>query len=543
MTDSADDTIPAQRSHDVPNHLFQRLNPLAGCHPETLESLESRMQLAADLEVTVGTPTLRFSPAVQNDLIKIPVTIKNVGDETMTARFRVFLFLSSDRAVGSDYVYKSIDRFNPIRAGESFTPDATEAMPHDPLGIVNGIALPAGQYFIRASISFLGGASDANSANNNAFSTASVGLNYAIGGGTGKTKQRTVTIPTNSFQTLKFEILGPGDGVVTSTGTGLNGTLSVSATGTTRSSSLLIRTGEKFLPGSVSSISVTGSLNRLQIPEIDVTGDISISGGLRYIGARSITGSTWSIGGAESLTAQLGPVVNTSLSSTGDIGNMTVPSWTTTDGSTDALVARSIRRLDVDGTFSPRIRASAGVNTIVIGGSANALMDVTGSVSRFAAGSTGSSFVLNATRSIGTVEIKGSMQGRIAAPTITSVLVQGSMSGASIFAGTSLGSNGDIGGTGAAADVFSAGSLGTLTVRGSATNSLVTCSLDHVDGQYFNTDDRFRSTSSRIGRIRIAGATFNTNFAAVSFASSHWINGVTVIPGADARFRSDFPTP
>jgi hypothetical protein len=161
-------------------------------------------------------------------------------------------------------------------------------------------------------------------------------------GGTGKTKQRTVTIPTGPFQQLKFEIIGPGDGVVTSTGAGVLGSLSVATTGTTRTSSLLIRTNEKFLPGSVANITVSGSLQRLQIPEINVTGNISISGGLRFINARSISGSTWSIGGTEALDARLGTVVNTSLSSTGDIANMTVASWTTDDGGTDALVARSI---------------------------------------------------------------------------------------------------------------------------------------------------------------------------------------------------------
>ncbi len=527
----------------MPNLLLQRLKNLVGSHPGTLESLEPRLQPAGDLAVTVGTPTLKFSHQAHTDLIRVPVKVTNVGDETVTARFRVFVFLSNDRAVGSDYVYNAIERFAPLRPGQSFSPDLATSMPHDPLGIVNGTPLPAGEYFIRASISFNDGATDADAANNDSFSATSVGVRLAIGGGTNKFQKRTVTIPTSAFQALTFEVRGPGDGVVTSSGTGTSGSLSVSLTGTTRASSLIIATSEKLLPGSVANISVTGSLQRISVPEINITGDIALSGGLRSFSARSVSGSTWSIGGSDALDARIGAVVNTSLSSTGDIAVMKVASWTTNDGGTDAVVARSIRNLAVEGDFSPRIAASAGIGFVTIAGAANSLFDITGSVSRFTVGSTGSSFVLNATRSIGTVEIKGPMQGRIAAPTITSVLVQGSMSGASIFAGTSLGSNGDIGGADAAADVFGAGSLGTLTVRGSATNSLITCSLDHVDGQYFNADDRFRSTSSRIGRIRIFGASFNTNFAAVNFGTSHWINALTINPASDARFRSDFPTP
>ena len=543
MTDSPNDTNPAQRSQDVPNSLLQRLKNLVGSHPGTLESLESRLQPAGDLAVTVGTPTLKFSHQEQTDLIRVPVKVTNVGDETVTARFRVFLFLSNDRTVGSDYAYDVVERFAPMRPGQSFSPNLSTTMPHDPLGIVNGTPLPAGQYFIRASIAFVDGATDANVANNDAFSTTSIGVSHAIGGGTNRFQKRTVTIPTNAFQTLTFEVRGPGDGVVTASGLGVSGSLSVSLTGTTRASSLIIDTSEKLLPGSVANISVTGSLQRLVIPEINITGNIALSGGLRFFSARSVSGSTWSIGGSDALDARVGAVVNTSLSSTGDIAVMNVASWTTNDGGTDAIVARSIRSLVAEGDFSPRIAASAGIGAVTIAGSANSLVDVTGSVSRFTAGSTGSSFVLNATRNIGAVVVNGDMQGRIAAPVIGQVLIRGSMSNASILAGTSLGSNGDIGGTGAAADTFGAGSLGLLSVGGSATNSLVTCSLDHVDGQFFNADDRFRSASSRIGRIRIVGASFNTNLAAVSFGTTHWINGLSINPATDARFRSDFPKP
>jgi hypothetical protein len=527
----------------VPNHFFKRPIPHCADPSAILEPLEARVQLAGDLAVTVGEPTLKFVRVIENHQVMVPVTIRNVGDQTVTARFRLQLFFSSDRAAGADYPYASIDRLQPIRAGQSFSPDMTAALPHDPLGIVNGTPLPQGAYFVRASIVFLSDGSDADASNNTAFSTSSVAIGSTIERAAVASRPERVTIPTGPFQSLVFEIAGPGQAVIASTGSGVSGTLSLTATGTTRTSIVRVSATQQLLPGSVSNITVTGSLKRLDLPGIIVTGNIAISGGLRSINAAAISGSTWSIGGTDSLDARIGVVVNTSLSTAGDVNSMTVGSWTTDDGGTDAIVARSIRRLTVDGDFAPRLRVSAGAGTVGIGGSINSFMDVTGSIVSLSAGSARPGFVLNATTGIGTVRIEGDMQGRIAAPSIRNVTIGGSMSNASILAGTSLGSNGDIGGTEGAADVFGAGSLGSLLIRGAATNSLIASSLDHVDGQYFNADDRFRSSSSRIGRIRIIGATFNTNFAAISFAGDCRINGLSIIPSDDARFRSDFPRP
>lgn len=522
------------------HHLIERLGRLVCGErlgiPAAMESLESREQLAGDLAVTVGTPTLVFNSVQQNDLIKIPVTITNLGDRVVKAPFRMIVSLSSDTTVGNDYIYFQKVFENWIAAGRSFTPDLTAAVPYDPIGISGQPALPPGAYHVRVQLFYTDGSSDTNTNNNNVFSDGTVSIAYNFGGDTRRNQRRTLTIFTSSLQQMKFEINGPGTGVVTFA----DGNTSVTLNGTTSASSLWIKPTNKFVAATLSSITVNGTLQELRAPSIVLNGNLTVSGDLRRISLGSISGSSWTIGGSLSTSGTIGQVTNTSLDSGGAISSLTVSSWTTTDSGTDAIIADSIGTLKVNGDFSPTVSLTGGAKSVSITGAAEGPWDAGGTIGSFAAASTGDDFALNSAISIGTFKLTGSMGGLIAAPTIGSVTINGSLNSAAILAGTDLGSDSAVGGTGTAADLFSAGSLGSLHVRGAATNSLIACSLNPIDGQYFNSDDRFASASSRIGSIRIGGATFTTNFAAKQFDRYAQITRIKVSTATDARFRSDF---
>lgn len=528
------------RSIAVLHHLIERLGRLVCGErlgiPAALESLESREQLAGDLAVTVGTPTLVFNSVQQNDLIKVPVTITNLGDRVVKAPFRMIVSLSSDTTVGNDYVYFQKVFNNWVPKGKTFTPDLTAPMPYDPVGIATNPALPPGNYHVRVQLFYTDGSSDPNTSNNNVFTTGTVPLAFNFGGDERRNQRRTITIFTSNVQQMKFEINGPGTGTVSFS----NGNTSVTVNGTTSASSLWIKPSNKFATATLSSITVNGTLQELRAPSVALSGNLTVSGDLRWVSLASITGSTWTINGTQSTSGTIGQVVNTSLDSDGPIGSLTVTSWTTTDSGTDAIIADSIGTLKVNGSFTPTVSLLEGAKSVSIAGEVNGSWDAGGAIGTFAAASSANTFALNSARSIGTFTLTGSMGGRISAPTIGSVTVNGSMNAAAILAGTDLGSDAAIGGTGNAADVYSAGSLGSLHVRGAATNSLIACSLNPIDGQFFNTDDRFASLSSRIGSIRIGGATFETNFAAKQFDRYATITRVKISTADDSRFRSDF---
>lgn len=529
------------RSIAVLHHLIERLGRLVCGErlgiPAAMESLESREQLVGDLAVTVGTPTVVFNSVQQNDLIKIPVTITNVGDRVVKAPFRMIVSLSSDTTVGNDYVYfqKAFSN-NWVAKGRTFTPDLTAPTPYDPVGVASNPALPPGNYHVRVQLFYTDGSSDGNTNNNNVFTTATVPVGFNFGGDERRNQRRTITIFTSNVQQMKFEINGPGTGTVSFA----NGNTSVTLNGTTSASSLWIKPTNKFATATLSSITVNGTLQELRAPSIALNGNLTVSGDLRRISLASITGSTWTINGGQSTSGTIGEVVNTSLDSDGPIGALTVTSWTTTDSGTDAILADSIGTLKVNGNFTPTVSLLEGAKSVSISGEVNGTWDAGGAVGTFAAASSADGFSLNSALSIGTFTLTGSMGGSISAPTIGSVTINGSMNSAAILAGTDLGSDAAIGGTGTAADIFSAGSLGSLHVRGAATNSLIACSLNPIDGQFFNTDDRFASLSSRIGSVRVGGATFNTNFAAKEFDRYATITRVKIVTATDERFRSDF---
>ena len=62
--------------------------------------------------------------------------------------------------------------------------------------------------------------------------------------------------------------------------------------------------------------------------------------------------------------------------------------------------------------------------------------------------------------------------------------------GARVMSGTGFGADGKLGGTGADADSYGAGSIGTVRVAGAIEASTISAGLDPVDGVFNNDDDR-----------------------------------------------------
>lgn len=521
------------------NHLFERFGQLALGRAPTgalLDRLEDRRQLAADLQVTIGQVSVRHDFRLRTDMIRVPVTVTNVGS-VFEGTFRVRMLLSSDAQVGNDYTYFSRTFTTRLGGGQPAWLDMTAPMPVDPLGVRGERSLPAGAYRVRAVVSPVSPATDASSANDNAFSSGTVNIAYRFGVDPVDGKRRDLHVPVNAFQTLGFTLDGGGSGTLGLASDRLVSTI----VGSNRFSTFRIYNSFGRVPVTIGRISVTGALKELVGPGVIVNGDLAVSQAMRQVTLGGLSNASWTIGGSMPLDASITSVSNVSLNSTGSINRLDVGQWITTDGSSDAIVCRDVGILLSKGDFSPSVSVTGDVKRIAVGGAVNSHWDVSGSVTSFRVGSTGTDFALTAGDQVSLFNVDGNMQGRLNAPTIGPVVVGGSLISASILAGTNLGTDGDIGGTGTAADRFTAGSLASLLVKGAATTSLVTCSLNHVDGTFFNGNDRFASASSRIGTIRIAGTTFNTKFAAKSFSGPITITDLRLNAAEDGRFFSDFP--
>ena len=110
----------------------------------------------------------------------------------------------------------------------------------------------------------------------------------------------------------------------------------------------------------------------------------------------------------------------------------------------------------------------------------------------------------------------GAVSGTIAAQSIHALNVA-SMSGATILAGANLGSDGQLGGSGSAADTYSAGQILELNVNGSIATSFIGAGADPVDGVLGDGDDISAGEGSLIRRITVKkGIDAATRFEATS---------------------------
>ncbi len=528
----------AERTPKLP--MFERIRNVllgtAGKLPAAMEPLEAREQLAGDLQVTVGTPTLRFDQSLHADRLAVAVTIKNIGDATIRAPFFLSVSLSSDTTVGNDYVILEKTSGKWMRRNESFVVTVFQVLPFDPIGFAGQPRLAEGTYHVRASLTYTDGSSDTSTSNNTAFSAGTIPLSYSFSGANNERYKRSLTMFVSQVQQLTFDLDGPGQGRVVINS---SGGLDVTVSNTTASTKMSVKPTVKSIASSLASLTVHGPLRELDAARVSVNGNLTFDSDARTIKIAALTGSTWTIGGDLPTAITLGAVTNSSLDSSAPISSLTASSWVNTDSSTDAIVTPQATSILINGDFAPNLLISGNLGTFKNTGAVSGKWDVSGSIKSIAAGSVASTAALNSSESIASIGISGDHAGIISSPVINSVTILGSMSGGSILAGTDLGSDGSFGGTGAAADRFVAGSLLSLRIRGGMSNSLVTCSLNPKDGQFLNSDDVFASALSRIGTIRIDGTTSNSSFFAKVFSGDVFITGIHVNTGSDQRFHSN----
>lgn len=164
------------------------------------------------------------------------------------------------------------------------------------------------------------------------------------------------------------------------------------------------------------------------------------------------------------------------------------------------------------GAFS--IHATGGSRLVTLDN-----VTVTGSIRSMNAPAASIAGTLFVTGSIGTLRL-AQVDGTIAsgAGSIVS-LNASSFTNASIFSGVNLGADDEVGGTGANADTYAAGTIGSLDVRGTVADSLIAAGIKPVDGDFLNANDTaIDGASSGIGSIIVKGAVdAATHFAAGSF--------------------------
>ena len=149
---------------------------------------------------------------------------------------------------------------------------------------------------------------------------------------------------------------------------------------------------------------------------------------------------------------------------------------------------------------------------------------------------------LSGTLSVGIVIGKvllGDVTGTIAAGGAITSVTANTLTNARILAGTGLGGDRALGGTGADVDTYAAGTIGTVSVKGAITSSLIGAGLHPTDGTYGDDDDTVVGGAGSFIRSISAkgGADDATRFVAGAFSKVK-LGKTKIDLATDARFKT-----
>ncbi|HWE96449.1 MAG TPA: hypothetical protein VG269_20980 [Tepidisphaeraceae bacterium] len=272
-----------------------------------------------------------------------------------------------------------------------------------------------------------------------------------------------------------------------------------------------------------SLLTLTGTTAKTKIT-ISSTGGMTL-GGLTADGSiGSFTATRTTLGGNFTVNGGIG-TLNVSAATAGTLSALSVGSITSTGGFLSAL------------KVGPAGQASgaAVLGKVNLKGALGGIWVINGGVASLTAGSVSPTFSGTIAGQLAKMIIKGSAGGNLAALAMGSVQITGSLSGAKYLAGASFGADGIIGGSN---DTYGPGSIGSFSVGGAVTQSLIGAGFDPVDGIFLNGNDVIQGgASSVIKSISIRKTADSSSRFLAGAYSKVKIAGKKVDPTTDPRFK------
>lgn len=522
-----------------------------------LENLESRILLAADLTVSLGTPNPAYLTYVPGDAISVPVTISNIGATAAAASsaapIKVELRGSADNLYDlADVLAGQIILTSPLAPGARVTRTVKLRIP----------AAPIAQLYMVVAVDTTGVVPESNEDNNSASSPpATVAWQFGI------VPNRTGSVPltlSDSDGTLvTFRLSGLGTGTITSTADGYN----VSLANTTTATSLSITTtksGGSDARFTLHDLTIAGPINSVAAATTDFTGDISITQNAASLMLGNLRTSALTIGSP--LVAPVKPATckitfasaeNLSLTSDIGIASLTAVNWLDTDLTHDSLAAPFLAALKITGRANTKLLpaipgdfaadltltgppatstlSSLGATTIA-GEVGPASWRITGKARKITAGSFAPGFAANITGALDGVVAKTSLSGQITAKSISGITAP-AITDATILAGANLGSDLALGGTSSAADSFSPGYISSISVSGTITNSTILAGIHPFDSAFNDLNDvPLGGKSSYVKSISAGAIDSSSRLDAGFLPATAKITRLAVSTKTDSRF-------
>lgn len=513
-----------------------------------IEALESRQHLAVDLAVEFDDFQNVPASLVPGDRIALPIIVTNEGDDPVDGRLTIRYYLSKNTTFDADDVLMGEFANQRVQLSGSNFPNNSG----DFTGTVTVPTVTPGEYFFLVRLIPGTGVTDRNQTNDVAASVDDVAFKWQFGNFDNRTNVR-LTLTSADGVAVTFGLANGGFGTVTRDAT-VNDRFDVRIENSGANSSFTVNasggSGDNRNTALIDDIEVLGSLRFLDAVNARLHGDVTVNGTAGYVRFASIVGpSTIDIrtGGIDT-TVELGTVSNLVFTTVGGITSFAVNTWTDTDTAADRISARWIGTLTSTGNFQPSIsltgRSGLTLGTVNIGGTASkGAWDIDGKASNWRFLAVAANWSATIKNNLPTLTVNRIFRGVISAKTFGTITTAG-LAGAKILAGADLGTDARLGGTGAAADTFTSGTINILTVNGKVTNSVVGAGLNPTDGIFKNGNDTL--ATGRINSVTVTRtASANSRFLArrLTGPGVYRINGVTVNTATDTRFKLDPGTP
>ena len=324
-------------------------------------------------------------------------------------------------------------------------------------------------------------------------------------------RQIEVATPTRALETANMmramavasvaptvAVTGPGTGALVAQGGGYLLQLS----GTTAATGVSLSSATQVLLTGITANSAVGTLN---LANADLQGSASFAAGVAGLTLGQVRQSTLSVAGGTDFVFKAGAVSDSRVSAPSANVAATVASWT----GSSRLEGAGLKTLAVTGDMTADVFLS-GMSTgytlgaVQAGGAiGGGLWSIHGRANSISAGNTAAAWRMNISSTLVQLVVKGDASGDIALAGLQLLQVGGSVRGLHLLVGANLGDDAALGGSGANADSFRAGTLARLRIGGDLIDSSIFISVDPVNGVFGDGNDRQLGQAVQIGRAHV----------------------------------------
>ena len=351
----------------------------------------------------------------------------------------------------------------------------------------------------------------------------------------GPTMKIAAAVPLPSIQ-----VSGPGAAEVQALS---DGGYTLRLSGTTSASSVTLTGTTRVLFKSVWATSDVGAVN---LALADLQGTAQFAGSVASLSFGQIAQSALTVQGSGAFTLKATSLRDAQLTARNAALTLNVADWLATAPGASRVTASTLTAASVTGDFGADLFLNGpttgfALGTVAIGGKVQGgIWSIHGRANSISIGSSASDWRVNIDGALTQLVSKGDVSGDLAVAALQVLQIGGSARALHVMVGANLGDDAALGGTGANADSFKAGTLARIRVVGDVVDSNFYVGVDPVDGALNDGNDKqLGSAANKLQEFTVGGGLQGrTSIVAPGFPATVRIGTAVLDPAGLPQFRS-----